>query len=103
MLKRSWEPVDVGSQEPFKLEHGLVVEHDSVDVGRLYAGFFQAVGYGTRGEIRVMFPSAKSLFTAGCHDHAVSQQARCSVMVKAGESQNVHGERLSRKWEDVLV
>jgi hypothetical protein len=82
---------DIGFEQPFELQEGLVVEGDEIDIAERRARFLQAIGHGVMGEARIVFLAGEALFLGRGHDTAVLDQRRRAVVIEGRDAQNPHG------------
>ena len=78
----------VGFQQPIELEEGFVIKSDVVQLLRLDAAGFQAVGNRMRRKFRIVFLACEPLLLGGGNDLAIHDKRCRTVMVKSGYAQN---------------
>ena len=77
-------------EDTVKFEDGFVIEGNGVDFSVSHVGFRQAVADGLNRESLVMLDSCESLFLCCRNNLAVFYDARCSIVVKAADTDNSH-------------
>src|SRR6185295_6609174 len=91
---------EVGLENALEFEQRLVVEPHGCEVGGGDAAGAKAVVDRAGGKGRVTLLAGESLLLRGSHDLPVAQQARGTVVVERGDSQNPcsrHDRHLTRR------
>src|SRR5882724_1925918 len=81
---------EVRFQETLKLDPGLFVEHDEIDIVETGGGFPQAIGQGIVRKCCVVLSPGETLFLRCCDNSAIFQQGGGAVMVVSGYSEYSH-------------
>ena len=83
-----WSVGQVGFQQPFKFEQGLVVEAHVVEITGFQAGLSKTEIDSVFRETVVVFFSGKSLFLGRGNDLTVNQEGRGRVVIKSGDAKD---------------
>ena len=78
-------------KEPVEFEERLVVERDVIEFGRVNPRFPKTVLDRKFGESVVVLLARKPLFLGRGNDLTISNQTCGAVVIKGGNSQDVHG------------
>ncbi len=85
-----WGDAEVSFQNPFKLDEGLVVKADIIQISDLDPRFLKAVLGGAFREISIMPFPGKSFFLGGGDYFSIADQTGGGVVVKSGYAKYVH-------------
>src|SRR5215510_4083172 len=80
---------EIGLEEPFELDEGLVVEGDEAEIPQSHAGLAEAVLYRVDREPRVVPHTGEALLPGRDHHFPVGQEARRALVVIGGNTEDV--------------
>src|SRR5262245_58195213 len=83
----------VARHDALELQQRLLVEDDVVQVVRVEVGGHETVVGRAQRQAGIVLESRKALFFGGRNQLTVAQQARSSVVVEAGQSEDVQNWR----------
>jgi hypothetical protein len=89
--------LQVRFEQPFILDHRLLVEDDDVNVGGAQLSFPETVLDGRRRKCRIVFAASEPFFLSGSNDLAVPDKSRSRIVIERRNSQYVcHENSLAR-------
>ncbi len=83
-------------EQALELQQRLVVEHNVGQIRQPDSARIQTITHRVLRKARVMFFSGEAFFLRGSDDLAVFHQTSCAVVIKGGNSKNVHSSLLTR-------
>jgi hypothetical protein len=81
---------EVGLQQTVKLQEGLLVENDPINLLKVFAGFPQAITNGMNRKTGILLFPGESLFLGGRNDLPITDEAGSRIVIVCGNPENVH-------------
>ena len=91
----------MGLEQALKLQEGLFVIYNIVDLAEGYPGILQAIPYAMRGKCLIIFNPGEPLLLYRSQYIAIFQQTGGAVVVIGRYPQNIHRPKLKKrvnKW-----
>src|SRR5262249_33477860 len=81
---------EIAVQDAIELQERLFVERDIIEIADADAAFTKAIINGMLRETRVVFFARESFLLRGRNDSSIPYQTSRAVVIKSGDSENVH-------------
>src|SRR5579871_1267283 len=92
-LERSqsaWRIGEIRFEQPLELQERLVVKNNKIDIAERAAGLYQAILGRVRWKSGIVLLAREALLLRGRDNFAIAHQRRGAVVIKSGDSQNLH-------------
>ena len=88
---------EITMQNPVEFQERLFVERHILELLHVDAAFAEAIHHCVLRKTRIMLFARESFLLRRCYDFSVAHQACRAVMIKSGETEDIHKRRLVRK------